>query len=91
MDIATAKDYFRLGLINDVIVKAPCAERAATGAGWTIEFSGNTGIIDPILRVARKSADGRYAAKEFAKLDSAARELASIGIQSFTVLQDAKI
>ena len=74
-----------------MIVNAPCAERAAAGAGWTVEFGGNIGITDPVLRVARKGSDGRYPAKEFAKLDSAAKDLASIGIQSFTVLQDAKI
>ena len=88
MDIATAKDYFRLDLINDVLVKAPCRERAENGAGWTVEFSGNIGNADPILRVARKGADGRHAAKEFAKLDSVAKELASIGIEQFRVIQD---
>lgn len=83
MDIATAKDYYRLGLIEDVLVRAPWKEYQ----GWTIEFSGRVGNADPILRVARKSADGRSGAKEFARLDSAARELAQIGIQQFRVIQ----
>lgn len=85
MNIATAKDYYRLGLIEDVLVRAPWKEYQ----GWTIEFSfsGRVGNADPILRVARKSADGRSVAKEFARLDSAARELAEMGIQQFRVIQ----
>ena len=90
MDLAQAKDYWRMGIITDVLVKAPCKDRVNAGAGWTIEFLSERDMLaDATLRIARKDQYGRRQAKEFAKLDSAARELASIGISQFRVIQDA--
>ena len=75
MEIATAKEYFHLGLLSGARVRAPFVLHA----GWTVEFSGTLGNADPLLRTARR------AVREFASADSALSVCRDIGLRSVAV------
>lgn len=78
MEVSRAKEYFSLGLITGILVRAP----SVLHAGWTIELSGNLGNAVPVIRTARKEV------REFKTLDAAAKVVREIGAQQFSVIAD---
>lgn len=79
MELERAKDYFRVGLIEDALVKAP---DVINQQGWTIELRGNFGNADPILRASRGGT------RTFKTLDAAANVVREIGLKQWRVITD---
>lgn len=78
MNIATASDYFALGLLDRATVRAPFMSHD----GWTVEIGGNIGNADPLLRTSRGQV------RLFRTLDAAANAVRSIGFRQFDVVTD---
>lgn len=78
MDIKKAADYFELGLIKGLLVRAP----SVLHDGWTIEMSGNIGNASPTLHTTRGDV------REFKTLAAAASAARQIGFRQWSVITD---
>jgi hypothetical protein len=78
MKIALAKEYFDLGLVTGVIVRAPTLMHD----GWTIELEGRVGNALPVIETDRGEV------RTWRTLDAAAKAVRQIGPRQWSVVTD---
>ena len=75
MEIAKAKEYFRLGLLAGAEIRGP----DLLNSGFTAHFAGKNGAENAVMHTARGQV------RQFKTLDAAAAAVADVGFKKFGV------